>query len=122
MAGSADPETGNPYSSNKRWVICFTNAIEEDEASNVTLDSVVDIFVKYQVNIVLVCYDLTQEEVRLGQHFVNQMRAPNDDGIPQCDAHMLLDPEPTEVEKLLEMRLANYKIQSNSPLIIETFT
>ena len=71
MAGPTDPETGCPYSSNKRWVICFTNSIEEDEASNVTLDSVVDIFVKYQVNIVLVCYDLTQEEVRLGQHFVS---------------------------------------------------
>ena len=50
------------------------------------------------------------------------MRAMNDDGIPQCEAHMLLDPEPAEVEKLFELRIANYTIQRNSPLIIETFT
>ena len=122
MCGSTESENDRSSMSNKRWVICFTNTIKEELESGVTFAEVIDIFVNYKINIVLVCYDLPQEDLKLGEHFVNMMREPNDDGIPQCDAHMLLDPEPAEVEKLFEMRLANYKIQRNSPLIIETFT
>ena len=59
MVGQTDPETGNPYSGNKRWVICFTNSFEEDEKTGILLEEIVDIFIKYQINIVLVCYELT---------------------------------------------------------------
>ena len=38
------------------------------------------------------------------------MKVTNDDGIAQCEAYLLLDPDPSEVEKLFEKRLANYKI------------
>ena len=34
----------------------------------------------------------------------------------------MLNPTPAEVENLFEMRIANYKDQVNSPLIIETFS
>lgn len=50
------------------------------------------------------------------------MKATNEEGIAQCEAHLLVDPGSDEVERLFERRLANFKIQTNSPLIIETFT
>ena len=69
MVGQIDPETGNPYSGNKRWVICFTNSFEEDERSGIELSEIVEIFVKYQINIVLACYDLTQEDLERAEDF-----------------------------------------------------
>ena len=110
-------------SQNRRWVICFTNCIESQEKTTVSLDMVAEAYLKNQINIVLICYDLTKEDIKLAQGFIKQMRtATTDDGIAMCEAHLLLDPDPSEVERLFEKRLANYKNQINSPLIIETFT
>ena len=86
------------------------------------LNEIITIFIKYQINLVLVCYDLTVEDHERAQDFISRLRSPNEDGVPQCDAHMLANPKTNDLEELLECRLANYKIQKNSPLIIETFT
>ena len=74
------------------------------------LNEVVDIFIKYQINVVLVCYDLTPEDQERGQDFTDQLRSPNEDGVPQCEAYMLCNPKSNDLEELLELRLANYKI------------
>ena len=122
MAGSIDPETGNPYSGNKRWVICFTNSFDEEPKSGVMLEEIIGIFIKYQINLVLVCYDLSAEDHERAQDFTKKLRTPNEDGIPRCESYLLSNPKSNDLEELLECRLANFKIQKNSPLIIETFT
>ena len=97
-------------SSNRRWVICFTNCIASQEKTSVSLDMVADAYLKNQINIVLICYDLSRKDIKLAQGFIQQMRtAATDDGIAMCESHLLLDPDPSEVEKLFEKRLANYK-------------
>ena len=58
----------------------------------------------------LICYDLDREDERLAKNFIAQMKATNEEGIAQCEAHLLIDPSPDEVEKLFERRLANFKI------------
>ena len=37
------------------------------------------------------------------------------------DAHLLIDPQPDQVEDFMAKRVANFKIPQNAPLIIETF-
>lgn len=54
---------------NKRWVICFTNSIESQEKSSVTLEMAADAYLKNQINVVLICYDLSKEDIKLAQWF-----------------------------------------------------
>ena len=86
------------------------------------LEEIIGIFIKYQINLVLVCYDLSAEDHERAQDFTNKLRTPNEDGIPRCESYLLSNPKSNDLEELLECRLANFKIQKNSPLIIETFT
>lgn len=95
---------------NKRWVVCFTNCIRSQEKSEVTLELAARTYIKNQINIVLICYDLDREDERLAKSFIAQMKATNEEGIAQCEAHLLLDPASAEVERLFERRLANFKI------------
>ena len=55
---------------NKRWVICFTNCIRSQERSEVSLELAARTYIKNQINVVLICYDLDREDERLARSFI----------------------------------------------------
>jgi len=42
---------------NRRWVVCLTNNILSTDASGYSIERVAAMFVKHQVNIVLICFN-----------------------------------------------------------------
>ena len=106
---------------NRRWVICLSNQIVERETQNYNLATVAELFVKYQVNIILICFDPSNKEKKAVDAFVQRINILSADKIMPIEAYPLFDPTPEDVENLMKDRVANYKIPKNAPLIIETF-
>ena len=79
-------------------------------------------FVKYQINIILIYFRPDEKQRRIVKDFVNRIKLLSADKIIPIEAFPLEDPSPQEVENLMKDRVANFKIPKNAPLIIETFT
>ena len=106
---------------NRRWVICFTNNIVEQDAQGFTLGNVAELFVKHQVNVILICFNPRPIEIRAAEHFLKRIKQLGSDKIMPVEGYLLFDPSPCELEELMVRRVANYNIPKNAPLIIETF-
>ena len=59
---------------NKRWVVCFTNQVQDDEKSTITLESVTSLFLSQKINLILICYDLEKEEIETAQAFIDKIK------------------------------------------------
>ena len=84
--------------------------------------NVAELFVKHQVNLILICFETNHHQFNIAKNFVERINELSADKIMPLEAFLLTDPTPEEVEELMiTQRVANYKIPKNSPLIIETF-
>ena len=106
---------------NRRWIICLSNNIIEQDSTGANLNTVAELFVKHQVNIVLLCFNPSRSEKRIAEQFVQRIKHLSADKIMPTEAFLLYDPTPEEVKQVMVKRVANYKIPKNAPLIIETF-
>ena len=80
-----------------------------------------ELFVKHQVNIILICFNPQRNDIKTAEAFVKRIKQLSVDRIMPTEAFLLFDPTPFDVEELMMKRVANYKITKNAPLIIETF-
>ena len=80
-----------------------------------------DLFVKYQVNIIFIIFDIKRQELVTIEKFIKRIKQLSADKIIPIEAYLCIDPKPREVEELMIQRVANFKMPKNAPLIIETF-
>ena len=78
-------------------------------------------FVKHQVNIIFIIFDVKRHELEAIEKFIKLVKQLSADKIVSVEAHVCIDPKPREVEDLMVQRVANFKMPKNAPLIIETF-
>ena len=82
---------------------------------------VAELFVKHQVNIIFIIFDVKRHELDAIEKFQRLVKQLSADKIVSVEAHICIDPKPREVEELMVQRVANFKMPKNAPLIIETF-
>jgi hypothetical protein len=84
------------------------------------MQSIAEKMARMQINLILICYKLTPTEKKAAEQFVNLVRKTRP-GQHASEGFFCPDMDPKEVEKLFTKRIANFKLEYNQPLIMETF-
>ena len=82
---------------NRRWVICFSDNIVEQDAQGFTLSNVAELFVKHQVNVILICFNPRPNEIRVAENFIHRIKRLGSDKIMPVEGYLLFDPSPDEL-------------------------
>ena len=83
---------------NRRWVICLSNQIVSRDASGHDLNTVAEIFVRHQVNLLLICFNPTPPEMQIADRFIARIKELSADKVVPIEAFLRYDPSPLEVE------------------------
>lgn len=107
--------------SNRRWVICFSRDIQEEDASNHNLHATAELFIRHQVNLILICFDLNPKQRKVAEAFIARLKQLSADKVIPVEAFLLENKSPEQVREVMVKRVANFEQPTNAPLIIETF-
>eukprot|EP00353_Schmidingerella_taraikaensis_P019247 CAMPEP_0185621626 /NCGR_PEP_ID=MMETSP0436-20130131/57998_1 /TAXON_ID=626734 ORGANISM="Favella taraikaensis, Strain Fe Narragansett Bay" /NCGR_SAMPLE_ID=MMETSP0436 /ASSEMBLY_ACC=CAM_ASM_000390 /LENGTH=101 /DNA_ID=CAMNT_0028263055 /DNA_START=233 /DNA_END=538 /DNA_ORIENTATION=- len=85
---------------NRRWVLCLTDTIHEMDESGYDLHKVAEMFVRHQVNLILICLGCGTRsgQRRIAEDFVALIKELSSNLTTPLDAILLLSPEAEEVK------------------------
>ena len=98
----------------RKWLIIFTSSFAE--SPRLAISSLVDQILAQKLSILIITYRLYQSDEDLCTEFVAQFH--DEAGV---EVAMEKDPSPDRVRVILE-GLANFKMNTGEPLIMETFS
>ena len=105
-------------------MLCITDSIIQKDSSGNDLNRVAEMFVRHQVNLILISLTGGQrsQQRRVAEDFIAKIKELSSNLITPLDAILLIQPAAEEVWQVMVKKVANYSMPRNAPLIIETFS
>lgn len=112
VSGDFSQSSQSKHSQVKRWVVCFTSSLAGDPS----LQQACQNLDTHRVNLLLFVYSRSLQEKAYAEQLVQHIRHKHD-----VEALVWMDPSPQEVSEAFKS-IANYRLDTDLPLIMETFT
>ena len=59
---------------NRRWVICLSKDVVSRDETGANLFTIAELFVKHQINLILICFDADIEEQNIAETFIEKIK------------------------------------------------